>query len=191
MSLSYNLAGVGDRAMDLNGLIPETFADQLIKFRIPYAMPGELVTDASTTAMQFNEATFLHTIDKPFEVHLMHVELTGLPENDIMSDVQPLSLDRRVRLRIEDTAKNEKITKNPHLVSTIVDNLTHEWRWDVPYTFTRQEGFTVSVDTDVLPTICVPNAQCTAETPLIITKVRTEISFRGYLVVIRPASDMR
>ena len=187
----FHLAGRGESAHDLNGIVPETFADQLIKFRIPYVMAGEKVTDASSTAIQFNEATFLHQIDKPFEVHLMHVEVTGLAADSSMPDTQPLTLDRRVRLRIEDTAKNERITKNPTLVSTLVDHEKHLWIWEVPYTFTRSEGFVVAVDTDALPTICVPNDTCTAQEPLIIAKVRTEIAFEGYLVVLRPASDMR
>lgn len=190
--------GIGEPVRGLNGIdpdalgsLPATFADQLIKFRIPYTMAGELVTGADTTAVQFNEATFLHTIDKPFEVHQMHIELTGLAADNSIPDTQPLTLDRLVRLRMEDTAKNEKITKNPTLVSVMRDALTHLWCWEVPYTFTRQEGFTISVDTDDLPTICVPNATCDASDPLIITQVRTEISFQGYLIVIRPASDMR
>jgi hypothetical protein len=190
MFFGHNLPTKGDSVRDLNG-VPETFADQLIKFRIPYVMPGELVTDPNSTAVQFNEATFLHTIDKPFEVHMMHVELTGLDAEDNIPDLQPLSLDRLVRLRIEDTAKNEKISKSPTLVSIIRDALNHLWKWEVPYTFTRQEGFTIGVDTAALPTICVPSAEdCTSE-PLVIAKVRTEISFQGYLVVLRPASDSR
>ena len=194
MFLGYNLPGKGDSVHDLNGIVPETFADQLIKFRIPYVMAAELVTPADSTAIAFNEAAFLHTIDKPFEVHQAHFELTGLGTvegADFMPDVQPMTLDRRVRLRIEDSAKNERITKSPTLVSTIRDALTHLWEWEVPYTFTRQEGFVIAVDTAALPTICVPADDCTESVAFTITKVRTEISFEGYLVVLRPASDMR
>lgn len=195
MFLGTTLPGKGDSVRDLNG-VPETFADQLIKFRIPYTMPGELVTDPDTTGIQFNEATFRHTIDKPFEVHQMHVEVTGLDADGNVPDTQPLTLDRLVRLRIDDEAKNERITKSPTLVSIIRDALTHLWVWEVPYTFTRQEGFVIEVDTAALPTICVPDTSEAAEepcssVPLVITQVRTEISFQGYLVVLRPASDSR
>lgn len=181
----------GDFAGNLNGVIPETFADQIIKYRIPYCMPGELVVAAEETAQQFNEATFLHTLDKPFEVHLMHVELTGLDEDGAMPDVQPETLDKRVRLRIDGGPSNEHMTKNPALVATLVDAEQHLWKWDVPLTITRQEGFTISCDVQALPTICVPAADCATNEALDIASVRVEVNFEGYLIVIRPASDSR
>jgi hypothetical protein len=192
MFLAHNLPGAGDRVTDLNGIVPGTFADQVIKFRIPYSMPGELVVDASSTAIQFNEATFLHVIDKPFEVHAMHVELTAIDEDGLIPENQPRTLDRLVRLRIEDTAKNERLTKSPHLVSTIRNFETHLWSWEVPYTFDKQEGFTVAVDTDVLPTLSGMDPAACAECVLVvITQVRVEVAFQGFLIVIRPASDNR
>jgi hypothetical protein len=195
--LSYNMPARDDSVGSLNGEIPATYADQIIKYRMPYTMPGERLVAAEVTADQFNEATFLHVIDKPFEVHRLHVELTGLTgtvDDNAIPDTQPATLDRRVRLRIDLTEKNDKVTKNPALVSTLVDALTHIWEWEVPYTITKQEGFTVAVDTQALPVICFTDPE--ANTPcdpgvLTFTFVRVEIQFQGYLIVIRPASDSR
>lgn len=184
------LPGNGDKVTDLNGIVPGTFADQLIKFRIPYSMAGEVTVAASQTAVQFNEATFLHVVNKPVEIHAMHVELTGIDAFGDIPDEQPKTLDRRVRLRIEDTAKSEKLTKAPHLVSTLIDSQTHMWKWEVPYTLEKQEGFVVAVDTDVLPVICGLNPEdCTTAAIVTITEVRVEVSFQGFLIVVRPASD--
>lgn len=193
--ITNNLAGIGDPGASLNGLIPTDWADQIIKFRIPYSMPGELVVEADATAEQFNEATFLNTIDKPFEIHRMHVALTGI--NVVEADViilepQPTTLDRRVRLRLEDTAKNQVLFKSPHLVSTLQKLNEQTWEWEVPYTIGKQEGFTLSVDTDVLPSICqidTSDATCETSEVVAVNRVRVEVAFQGYLIVLRPADS--
>jgi len=195
MFANNNLAGVGDRCGDLNGLVPTDWADQIIKFRIPYSMPGELVVGPSETAVQFNESTFLHTIDKPLEIHRMHVALTGLVDDEagaptIIPEQQPTTLDRRVRLRVEDTAKNQVIFKSPHLVSTLQKLNEQTWEWEVPYTIGKQEGFTIGVDTALLPSVCViSGADCTTVTLTDITGVRVEVALQGYLIVLRPADS--
>lgn len=188
--LNAPLAGKGEYADDLNGLIPATFADQIIKFRLPYSMPGELTIAANQTGVQFNANTFLHNINKPFEIHRMHVELTGMQDAGIIPDGQPLSLDRRVRLTLQDTAKNELLTKNPHLVSILQKANEHTWEWEVPYTLTQQDGITITVDTlALLPNFCVPTADCTATEDVPITNVRVEVAFQGYLVILAPANQ--
>jgi hypothetical protein len=195
MMTNNNLAGIGDAGRDLNGLIPTDWADQIIKFRVPYSMPGELVVAADATAEQFNEATFLHTIDKPFEIHRMHVALTGLnivENTTTILEPQPTTLDRRVRLRMEDTAKNQVVFKSPHLVSTLQKLNEQTWEWEVPYTIGKQEGFTISVDTDLLPSICQidqADATCATSELIEVTDVRVEIALQGYLIVLRPADS--
>lgn len=196
MTMNNSLAGIGDPGSALNGLIPTDWADQIIKFRIPYSMPGELVVAPDATAEQFNEATFLHTIDKPFEIHRMHVALTALNivENDtIILDPQPTTLNRRIRLRLEDTAKNQVLFKSPHLVSTLQKLNEETWEWEVPYTVGKQEGFTVSVDSDLFLSICqIDTADPTCQTSelVAVTNVRVEVAFQGFLIVLR-AADAR
>lgn len=172
--LNAPLAGIGEPLGNLNGLIPATFADQIIKFRLPYSMPGELDVAANTTGTQFNANTFLHNIDKPIEIHRVHFELIGILDGTIL-EPQPTTLDLRVRVTLLDTSKNEVLTKNPHLIRTIQKLNEHTWEWEVPYTLTRQEGITITVDTLAFP----------AGT----NTIRVAASFQGYLIVLAPPSD--
>jgi len=169
--------------MGRTGLIPATFADQAIKFRIPYLMGGELNIIEDTTGNFFPEATFLHNRDKPFEIWSMRVRLTALDENLQVIANQPQELDKLVRLSVTDTTKNEKMTKTPTLVSLVRNSeqgSQGDWVWYVPYTFERSEGF--QIQCDALPfTTNFPN----------ISQIRVEIGFDGYLDVIQPASETR
>lgn len=176
---------------------PQYFADQFIKFRIPYSMPGELIVDPSENGNFFPEATFLHNLDKPFEIHRMMVRLTALDDATTPPTIfepQPTTLQKRIRLRIQDTSKNEPLTKAANLVDTIQDDLTEAWNWQMPYTLVRSEGLQVQVDSLAFPTYCIPDvADCpnNAGIAAVVDQVRVEISFQGYLIVIQPASETR
>lgn len=167
--------------MGRNSIIPAAYADQYIKFRVPYTMPGEIIVDASQTGVFFPEAIFIHNVDKPFEIERMRVGLTALDENNAVLAVQPPTLRKRVRLNIEDVSKNESITKAAALVDTLVSGPDSDegstWEWYVPYTIERSEGLSIGIDTQALP----------AGTD----KVRVEIVFQGSLIVIQPASETR
>lgn len=163
-----------------NSIIPSAFADQFIKFRIPYSMPGEIILAANASGEFFPEATFLVNVDKPFEIERMVVRLTALDASNVVLDVQPNTLEKRVRLTVSDTSKNEKLTKAAHLVDTLISSEQGSdgaWEWYVPYTMVRSEGFQIGVDTLAFP----------AGTE----NVRVEIAFQGSLIVIQPASETR
>lgn len=162
------------------GRLPNEFAGKLITFRLPYSMPGEIQLSADSQGVQFPEATFLHNVEKPFEIHRMIVRLTGLDDSvpPVVQPVQPTILEKLVRLRITDTSKNEVLTKNAQLVETLVKLNEQTWEWDEPYTLVRSEGFQVAVDTD---------AGYPADTELI----RAEVTFQGYLIVIAKPSESR
>jgi hypothetical protein len=166
--------------MGRTGLIPAKFADQVIKYRIPYSMPGELQVAANQTGQFFPEAVFLHNVDKPFEIWSVRVTLTALLAGVILA-AQPGqdSLRRRIRLRIADTSKNENLTKAVQLVDTLVNPYNYDaaWEWFVPYSLVRSEGFQVGVDS--LGFDAAYDA------------IRVNIAFQGYLTVIQPASETR
>lgn len=178
---------------------PEYFVDRRIKFTIPYVMPGELVIAPNTSGVQFPEAQFLHNVDKPFEIWRMIVRLTGLigtPVTDAaIPDTQPLTLAQRVRLSILDVSKNERITKNPVLVSAFQKANEATWEWDPrPYTIVRQEGLQVAVDSDAFPAICLPDPEDAEPCVIVaapITFVRVEVTFEGWLLVLEPPSASR
>lgn len=163
-----------------NSIIPASFDDQQIRFRIPYTMGGELVVEPNASGVFFPEATFLTNVDKPFEIDRMFVRLTALDDNKQVLDAQPGTLDRRVRLAINDTSKNEKLNKSSQLVSTIITSEEGDsgtWEWYVPYTMVRSEGLMIGIDT--------------LDMPAGTSFVRVEISFQGSLIVIALPSGTR
>ncbi|UCC72087.1 MAG: hypothetical protein JSV86_17215 [Gemmatimonadota bacterium] len=172
------------------GRLPAEFAGKTITFRIPYSMPGELIVASNTQGTQFPDATFLHNVDKPFEIHRVLVRLTGLDDNDAVIPAQPANLGKLVRLRLQDTSKNEALTKAAHLVDTLLSANTETWDWEDPYTLVRSEGFQVQADTQVLGNVCSPDANCDLVSTA-VASVRVEIAFQGYLIVIAPPSEVR
>jgi len=160
--------------------LPDTYAGKEIRFRIPYSMPGELQLDAESQGVQFPEATFLHNVEKPFEIHRAIIRLTALDDSTppVILAAQPTILQKLVRVRITDTSKNEVLTKNAQLIDSLLKANEETWEWYEPYTLVRSEGFQVSCDTD-------------ATYPEGTTYIRAEITFQGYLIVISAPSESR
>lgn len=168
------------------GRLPTHFANRQIMFRVPYAMPAELSLTTGQVGIQFPDASFLHNVDKPFEVHRMVGRVTGFDGSGVMLDPPPLSLERRIRLSIADTAKNEKVTKAAQEFATIFNKETGSWEWADPYYLTRSEGFQVTADAQAFTSTgwgitIVPT----------ITTIRVEVAFQGFLVVVGAPTDQR
>lgn len=188
--------GLGDSARDLNGYIPETFADQRIKFRIPYSMYAELPVTPSSNGQFFPEGSFLHSLDKPFEVWRMHAIMTARNSASppVIFEPQPSTLGRRIKLTITDLSKNEPLTSDPAMPDALQTENFQTWEWDVPYTITRQEGFVVQCDAGAFPLVCVNEAadgqNCTSISRQ-VAGVLVSICFQGFLIVLQPASESR
>lgn len=166
--------------MGRNSIIPASFDDQQIRFRIPYSMPGEKIVEPNASGDFFPEATFLTNVDKPFEIDRLTIRLTALDANKAVLDVQPATLGRRIRMTIQDTSKNEKLTKASHMVDSLISSeqgAAGTWEWYVPYTMVRSEGFQVGIDALTFP----------AGTSF----VRVDLSFQGSLIVIAAPSETR
>jgi hypothetical protein len=150
--------------------------------------------DENTTGRVFPEASFLHNVDKPFEIHRMIVRLVAFPtsfESIVeIPETQPDTLEERVKLRITDLSKNENLTKAATFVSNLLAYNTGFWDWEEPYTIVRSEGFQVQVDTGDGPTYCIPDNDCESFS-ITIGKFRVEITFQGFLVVVAPPSETR
>jgi hypothetical protein len=187
--------GIGDFARDLNGP-PESFADQTIKFRIPYTMYGEVVLTPSLNGQFFPEGSFLHSLDKPLEVWRARIILTAINDaaTPVVYEPQPETLGRRVRLSMRDLSKDQAMTSDPSMVDGLQTSNFQTWEWDVPYTITRAEGFLVQCDTGAFPLVCVneaaDGAACDSISRL-VERVICSISFQGFLVVLQPASESR
>lgn len=154
--------------------VPTHYAGQRIKFRVPYTMPGELILNAAAAGIEFPEATFLHSIELPFEIWDMKVNAAQLDGQNVPIAAPAPGINEFWRLRVQDVSKNQLMTKNAQLVQTLIDDDSGTWYWRVPYTIVRAEGFQVSVDN-----LLAANA------------LRAEITFRGFLIVLAPPSETR
>lgn len=160
---------------------PDTqYNGRRIKFRVPYTMPGELIVANAGLNIPFPEGTFLHSVDKPFEIWNVKLQATqsllgGAAFAPIAAPAP--SIDKFWRVRVRDLSKNQEITKNAQLVDTLKDSNDNVWHWGVPYTIIRAEGMEVSVD----------NLLAAAGGNVL----RAEIAFRGYLLILEPPSETR
>ena len=170
------------------GRLPAKFAGRDITFRVPFTMPGELIVAAGAIGVQFPEATFLHNSDKPFEIHRVIPRVTGLDDQEAVATVtsngviteltNPTLLEKLTRIRIFDFSKNENLTKNAQLLSSLTKGTSEKtWEWAEPYVLTRSEGFQVTVDN--------------LATAAIADNTRVEITFQGFLIVVAPPSEAR
>ena len=178
--------------------LPTHFAGKLVTFRIPMIMYGELLTANAATGTVFPDGTFLHNVDKPFEIHRVIMRVTPFdgaatpliitpPFIAAIPNLKQL-LETYIRVRIADTAKNENLTKNATLVSAFSKANEQVWELDDVYTMVKSEGFTVQVDNLLVAagfTITVGNTTVT------VANLRFELAFEGALIVIEPASETR
>jgi len=177
------------------GRLPLQFAGKDITFRIPYNIAAELDVGPNQSGVVFPEASFLHNVDKPFEVHRMKVGLTGkgTPEtftSPTILEPQPTTLQKRVRIRILDFSKNENLTKSATLVSQLLQQNTQAWDLEEPYTIVRSEGFQVQIDTADYPAVVILDATIQPER-VEVQLIRVEVNFQGYLDIIGPPSEVR
>lgn len=201
--------------------LPFRYAGKKIGFRIPFNMYAELlipidaegnVAGSLPFSGQFPEGSALHNVDKPFEIHrfipritLVHSVISNglVTQDQVILGQGPVSgWEKAVRLRIQDTSKNENLTKTAMTIEDMVADDTRAWEWEDPYTIVRSEGFLVEVD--VLAVAPAPGTtsgtgiftqaavdaecQCVAEK---VHKIRIDIDFQGYLIVIAPPSEYR
>ena len=56
--------------------VPTHYNGMKIKFRVPYTMPGEQIVNNGQVGLDFPAATFLHSIELPFEIWDMKLAAT-------------------------------------------------------------------------------------------------------------------
>ncbi len=167
------------------GRPPEMWAGRKITMRIPYEMPGELILTTLQTGIQFPDATFLHNVDKPFEIHrvkpvVQSLDNAGLPVSGANQLTQEVALNM-IRARISDLGKNELMTKAPTLLSLLVKGTAEQtWEWAEPYTIVRAENMQVVAD-----------ALSFANLAGGVTQLRFGLAFVGFLLVVAPPSESR
>ena len=165
------------------GRLPASFANKVIQSRVPYELSGELVV-ATTSPVQFPEATFLNSVDKPFEIHRMIPRVYALDAAGLLVDEQPDQelLAGLVRLRITDLGLDQVMTKNPTLIGILTKGSSERtWEWAEPHTLVRSNQMQVVVELLAFP------AGFAEE----ILSLKVAIAFEGFLLVLAPASENR
>lgn len=168
------------------GRLPDSWAGRKITMRIPYEMPGELTLTSNQSGVQFPDATFLHNVDKPFEVHRAKPIISVLDANNaplLATQGQDL-LQQFVRIRLNDLGKNELMTKSATLAALIPKGSAEAtWEWAEPYTIVRSESFQVIADCLDLTNLIAGVAGA--------AKLRLGWMFQGFLLVVAPPSESR
>jgi hypothetical protein len=164
------------------GRLPDSWAGRKIMMRIPYEMPGEMPLTSAQTGQQFPDATFMHNVDKPFEIHRLKPFVIALDQNGDVLATQPdqTTLQALLRVQIADLGKNEKMTKSPISVALIPKGTSEQtWEWAEPYTIVRSESFQVVAD-----------ALSFANFAGLVT-LRLCWKYEGFLIVVAPPSESR
>lgn len=149
--------------------LPTHWAGRRIVMRVPYLMPGE-VTVAAQGNGDFDSGDFLHSTDKPFEIHDVIGHAAQLTNAIPVADPAP-DIGEFWRVTIEDFTKNQVVTKAAALARTVFDADSFVWRWRAPYVLLNSEGFRVNVQN----IIAAGGAS-----------IRAAVAFRGFLLVLEP-----
>lgn len=176
------------------GRLPTHFAGRVITMRVPYEMAGELVVAGNVSGTQFNDALFTNNVDMPFEAHRVIPRVTALDASASVLAVQPNQdmLQSLVRVRLNDFGKNVMMLKNPTLMNVLTKGTSERtWEFAEPYYLVRSEGFQVAIDTLTLPVWDGGQFPDPDEPEQLLTQIRIEWGFQGFLLVIAPASESR
>lgn len=147
------------------GILRDKYNGRAVTKRIPYVMFAQLDIAVSTNGSAFADSSFLHTIDKPFEIHRVSVYATAVDSSNIPTTAMTPNTQTFARVDILDTAANERLTKAVTRVENLVDNNTRFWEFDDPYVIEYQQGFTITGDNQ--------NAS---------TRLRIQVAFIGFLL---------
>lgn len=164
------------------GRLPATYAGIPIMFRVPFIMQTTKVLTTAQNGVSFPEASVTHGIDKPFEVHRMIPRITGLDGSDVILFAQPDDdlMESLINVTIRDFGKNQALVKSSTCVADLVKGSAERtWEWAEPYYLKQGDGFEIGGRSETFP------AGFTA------TKLRVQISFQGFLVVLAPPTDRR
>lgn len=161
------------------GRLPPSFGGLPVQQRIPYTLTGELTLTASQTAQQYPDATFQNNVNKTFEIHRMiprvYGQVTGVlyapqPDMDLLLGM--------ARIQITDLGLDQKITKSPTLLDTLVKGSSERtWELAEPHYLPNNAQLQVTLDTLAFP------AQAPFTT---INQLRIALTFQGFLLVVGP-----
>lgn len=164
------------------GRLPSQWAGRVIMDRFPYVFAAELALTTGQRGVQFPEASFMHAVDKPFEIHRMIPRVYAQDSDAILLPTQPDQdlLSALVRVNINNLGLDQIITKTPTLISLLTKGSSERtWEWADPMYLERSQQIQVVCDALTFPSISELNT------------LKVSISFEGFLCVVAPPSENR
>ncbi len=165
------------------GRLPAQFAGRVINDRFPYEFSGELKLTTGQALTQFPDSTFLHSIDKPFEIHRMIPRVFGQDGSDVLLATQPDQdlLLALVKFTLTNLGINQVMTKAPTRLAAVVKGSSERtWEWAEPQTLERGQELQAACQALTFPTFNP------AASSLIVL-----LTFEGFLLQVAPPSDNR
>lgn len=165
------------------GRLPATFAGRLITARQPYAMAGEVKLTSAQPGIQFPEATFLNSTDRPFEIHRMIPFVVAQDSSDVALPTQPDQdlLMSLIRTKFTDLGKGPmSLMKSATLLRLLVKGSSERtWEFADPYYLAKSEQLQVINDALTFPNIDD------------LDNLKVCVDFEGFFITIGPPSESR
>ncbi len=164
------------------GRLPATWAGRIINQRVPYELYGEIALTSAAQGLQFPDATFMNSVDKPFEVHRMIPRVYSRDSSRVLLSPQSAQslLSALVKLRISDLGLNQDITKAPSRIDTLTKGDSERtWEFADPHYLTRANLLQLVLEADTYPSISN------------LSDLLVCICFQGFLLVVAPPSENR
>jgi hypothetical protein len=164
------------------GRLPATWAGRIINQRVPYQLYGEISMVSAQQGLQFPDATFMNSVDKPFEIHRMIPRVYSRDSGNVLLATQTAmsTLSALIKCRLMDLGLNQDLTKTPARLDAMTKGEAERtWEWADPHYLTRSNLIQVTLDADTFPSIST------------MTNLLVCITFQGFLLVVAPPSENR
>lgn len=165
------------------GRLPAQWAGRVINDRFPYEFSAELALATGAAATQFPNSAFLHSIDKPFEIHRMIPRVVANDGSSVPIEPQPDMelLLMLIRLELTNLGINQIMTKGPTRLGALVKGSSERtWEWAEPQTLAKGHELVATIQALTFPTFSPA-----------VTTLTTILTFEGFLLQVAPPSDVR
>lgn len=145
-------------------------------------MAGEVSLTTAQPGIQFPEATYLNSTDRPFEIHRMIPFIVAQDSDGIALPTQPDQdlLSSLIRTKINDLGKVTQMLKSATLIRTLVKgNSERTWEFADPYYLVKSEQLQVINDALAFPVIAN------------LVSLKVCMDFQGFFVTLGPPSESR
>lgn len=166
------------------GRLPTQWAGKVITDRFPYNMSAELTLTSNSPATQFPDSAFLHSLDKPFEVHRLIPRVVANADGGVMLPEQPdqETLAALIRIFITNLGITQTMMKAATRLNALVKGSSERtWEFAEPQVLQRGQEFQTTAQSLTFPVF----------TPTAAGSLTVILDFQGFLLQVAPPSDNR